>query len=329
MRRVLVPLHVPDIAPLVPRVAQIVSLEGETMGTTWSVKAATATSNQHVRQVVESVLALVISQMSQWEPNSDISRFNRAATGTWQTLPDEFWSVLICAVDLAHETDGAYDPTIGALSDLWGFGASGRRADVPGQSDINAACQGSGWRRVISDGERRSVLQPGGVQLDLSSIAKGFAVDLVSETLSKRGITNHLVEIGGELRGSGVKPDGTPWWVALEGGDGAPDDTIVALHGLSVATSGDIRRHIKNGDRRLSHTIDPRTGWPVPDNIASVTVFGRSCMKADALATALTVLGPEQGYDFAVARGIAARFITREAVGLQEQMSPAFTAMLE
>jgi thiamine biosynthesis lipoprotein len=329
MRRVLVPLHVPDIAPLVPRAAQIVSLGGETMGTSWSVKAATAMADHHILSIVENALALVIAQMSQWEPDSDISRFNRSSAGTWHMLPDEFFSVLRCALDLARDTDGAYDPTIGALSDLWGFGASGRRIDVPDRPDIDAARQQCGRRDVRLDHDRRAVLQPGSVQLDLSSIAKGFAVDLVSETLSKRGITDHLVEIGGELRGSGVKPDGSPWWVALEGGDGAADDMIVALHGLSVATSGDVRRHIKDGGRKLSHTLDPRTGWPVSDKLTFVTVFDRSGMKADALATALTVLGPEEGYDFAAVRDIAARFIIREATGLQERMTPAFAAMLD
>lgn len=327
MRRVLVPLHVPDIAPLVPRAAQIVSLDGETMGTTWSVKAATEMADRVILQIVDSALTIVIAQMSQWNPTSDISRFNRADAGTWQVLPDEFFSVLSYALDLSRETDGAYDPTIGALSELWGFGASGRRADVPDRFSIDAARSHCGWRGVRLD-ERRAVLQPGSVQLDLSSIAKGFAVDLVSETLSKRGLTDHLVEIGGELRGSGIKPDGSPWWVALEGGEGEPDGTIIALHGLSVATSGDVRRHIKDGERILSHTLDPRTGWPVSDKLSSVTVFDRLSMKADALATALTVLGPEEGYGFATARDIAARFIIREATGLQERMTPAFAAML-
>ena len=329
MRRVLVPLHVPDLAPLVPRAAQIISLDGETMGTTWSVKAATAIADQHILQMVENALALVIQQMSQWEPNSNISGFNRAAADAWHDLPDEFLFVLAYALDLARETDGAYDPTIGALSELWGFGSSGRREDVPDRSAIDTARQHCGYRNLRLDHERQAALQPGGLQLDLSSIAKGFAVDLVSETLLKRGVTNYLVEIGGELRGSGVKPDGSPWWVALEGGDGKPDGVIVALHGLSVATSGDVRRYIKDGERRLSHTLEPRTGWPVSDQLTSVTVFDRSCMKADALATALTVLGSDEGYDFAVARDIAARFIIREATGLREQMTPAFAAMLD
>ncbi len=116
------------------------------MGTSWSVKAATTIADQHIRAIAENALALVISQMSQWEPHSDISRFNRAAAGTWQTLPDEFFSVLSYALDLARETEGAYDPTIGALSELWGFGAAGRRDDVPEGTDIDAARLHGGWR---------------------------------------------------------------------------------------------------------------------------------------------------------------------------------------
>ncbi len=329
MRRVLVPLHVPNIAPLVPRAAQIVSLDGETMGTSWSLKVATAMVEPDILSIVEHVTTLVIAQMSQWEPDSDISRFNRAGAGTWHSLPDEFFLVLSYALDLSRESDGAYDPTIGTLSELWGFGAGGRRDDVPDAAAIEHARRHCGWRTLRLDHERQAVLQPGGLRLDLSSIAKGFAVDLVSEALLKRGIADYLVEIGGELRGSGVKPDGSPWWVALEGGNGEADDMVVALHGLSVATSGDVRRHIRDGDRRLSHTLDPRTGWPVSDIVTSVNVFDRSCMKADALATALTVLGPGEGYDFAAARNIAARFITRDVAGLQERMTPACAAMLD
>ena len=161
-------------------------------------------------------LSLVTSQMSQWEPNSDISRFNRAPAGTWHSMPEEFFRVLQAALDLARDSNGAYDPTLGALTDLWGFGPNGRRHDVPEPVAIEQAKSRSGWQRIALDAGRRAALQAGGVQLDLSSIAKGFAVDLVSETLSRRGLADHLVEIGGELRGSGTKPGLSPWWVAMD-----------------------------------------------------------------------------------------------------------------
>ncbi|ALD93712.1 Membrane-associated lipoprotein involved in thiamine biosynthesis [Cupriavidus gilardii CR3] len=172
------------------------------------------------------------------------------------------------------------------------------------------------------------------MSIDLCAIAKGYAVDAVSAWLSARGVSHHLVEIGGELRGEGVKPDGMPWWVELESPPAADDAaadaarTVVALHGLSVATSGDYRRYFDSGGRRYAHTLDPRTGYPVSHALASVTVLHRRCMMADALSTALTVLGPEAGMAFATQRGIAARMLLRTPSGFTERMSPAFAAML-
>ncbi len=172
-------------------------------------------------------------------------------------------------------------------------------------------------------------MQPGGVQLDLSSIAKGFAVDLVSDALARRGLANHLVEIGGELRGSGTKPDQSPWWVALDGADGTADETIVALAWAVGRDLGRCAALYQSGRPHLLAHLDPRTGWPISDTLASVTVFDRSCMHADALATALSVLGAEAGYAFAVNRDIAARFVIRGQGGLAERMTPAFAEMLE
>ena len=301
------------------------------MGTTWSAKIALdeGRAARGFGDAIEAKRALVIAQMSQWDHDSDLCRFNRAEPGSWHVLPDEFFKVLTHALDLARETHGAYDPTIGGLTELWGFGAAGRRSELPDQDSITCAHGRTGWGRVVVDPARRAVMQPGGVQLDLSSIAKGFAVDLVSDALSQRGLIDHLVEIGGELRGSGTKPDQSPWWVALDPADGTAGETIVALHGLSVATSGDAQRFIKADGRVFSHTIDPRTGWPISDTLASVTVFDRSCMRADALATALSALGAEAGYAFASARDIAARFLVRGEGGIQERITPAFADMLE
>ncbi len=300
------------------------------MGTTWSVKFATGSDvdERAVRDAIAARLALVVAQMSQWEPHSDLSRFNRAQAGSWHILPEAFFAVLDAALALARLTDGAYDPTVGALSELWGFGAAGRRDGVPGDAEIEAARRRAGWSRLSVDRHRCAVMQPGGLLLDLSSIAKGYAVDFVSDTLTRYGFFDHLVEIGGELRGRGTKPDRSPWWVALEGDESSENDAIVALYELSVATSGDAQRFIAADGRKLSHTIDPRTGRPIPDALAAVTVFDRSCMRADALATALSVLGAKEGHAFATSRGIAARFLVRGPHGLVQRMTPACAAML-
>jgi thiamine biosynthesis lipoprotein len=323
MRRVLVPLDLPPVVRAsVPRDASVHELQGETMGTTWSVKlVAPARHSLHpVRERIERTLDLVVAQMSTWIAESDISRFNRAAAGTWCELPAEFHEVLKYSLAVSEETSGAFDPAAGAMVDLWGFGPAGPRNRLPSADEIVAArCE-----RQLKLASGRRALQPGGVKLDLSGVAKGFAVDLVSEQLGRLGLNDHLVEIGGELRGSGTKPDGSPWWVVLEG----PAETVVALHGLSVATSGDSERYFEIGGRRFSHTIDPRSGYPVPQSMQSVTVLHRRCICADALATALMVLGLDAGLEYAERRGLAARFIVRNPSRPREHATSAFTAML-
>jgi thiamine biosynthesis lipoprotein len=238
--------------------------------------------------------------------------------------------VLRCAISVADLSGGAYDPTAGALVDVWGFGPHGHPC-CPDAAAIAAARQNCDWRRIRLDGAR--VFQPGGLRLDFSSIAKGFAVDKVSAHLDSLGVADHLVEIGGELIGRGTKPDGGPWWVAVDqscSGEGSAQagETIVALHGLAIATSGDGQRYFERDGRRLSHTIDPRTGYPVLGRLASVTVLHRRCMQADALATALLVLGPEEGFSLAVRQNLAARFVLRGGGKLETRMTPAMSAML-
>jgi thiamine biosynthesis lipoprotein len=329
MRHVLIPRDAPDIMRIAPA-TQVRSLAGDTMGTSWSVRftAPAALRTGTVRTTILSAFDLVIAQMSPWVADSDISTFNRAAAGTVCRLSAEFATVLRCALDTAEQSGGAYDPTLGALVDLWGFGPPGRRDDAPADQEIAAVRALSGWQHLRLDDATRTVHQPGGVALDLSSIAKGFAVDLVVQRLQATGITNCLVEIGGELRGEGVKPDGSPWWVRLDAPSALPD-ALVALYGLSAATSGDVHRWFEAGGRRWSHTLDPRTGYPVPDTLASVTVLHRRCMKADALATMLLVLGPDEGYAVACAQNVAARFVLRRASGFEEIFTPALSAMAD
>jgi len=328
-RRVLIPAALPPFrAPAAA--ARRVAMAGPTMGTDWRVTAMAAADPAGLAAEIGAALDGIVAQMSHWLPDSDLCRFNRAAAGTWQALPEPFFAVLAAAQALARETGGACDPAIGRLVDLWGFGAGPRRDAPPDPQAIAAARACGGWQRLELDAAARRARQPGGLWLDLSAIAKGFAVDQVATLLERRGIDSYLVEIGGELRGRGVKPDGTPWWVALADPPGAAlPETVIALHGLAVATTGDAERAFMHRGRRLSHSLDPRSGWPVPDGVAAVTVIHARCMQADALATALTVLGAEEGLAFAAARGIAARFVLRHAGSFAERASPAFAAMLE
>jgi thiamine biosynthesis lipoprotein len=336
MRHVLIPLEIKPPRPTWPPASEIVTLAGRTMGTTWSVKLAVQSrwSDSRVEAGIVAELDRVIDQMSTWEEESSISRFNASGAGTWHDLEPEFFTVTEAALKYAALSDGAYDPTVGAAVDLWGFGSKPKPEAIPSSEEIAAALAYSGWTRLELDTDSRRLLQPGGVRLDLSSIAKGFGVDQVAHYLRRAGFANFLVEVGGELSGEGVKPDGTPWFVTLEhppladGDLGKDSETLIALHGLSIATSGDYRRSSVWDGLVYSHTIDPRTAMPVDHALASVTVVAESCMVADALATALMVLGPGRAEEFAERRGIAARLIVREGPGFSTHMTTAMSAML-
>ncbi|WP_428149881.1 FAD:protein FMN transferase [Brevundimonas sp.] len=303
------------------------------MGTTWSVGAVVppGVDEAAVSAAIEVELAGVIAVFSPWDRSSEISRFNAAPAGVW-ALSQAFWTVLDASMNLADDTDGAVDPTLGALVDLWGFGPPGPRigSPVPSDEEIAEALTVSGWQKLRLNRDARGAMQPGGMKLDFSGIAKGHAVDRVSAALTRLGATSHLVEIGGEMRGAGVKPDGQPWWIGLEEPPGAPSSrTVAALVDIAVATSGDWRRAFEHDGRVYPHTIDGKTGRPIDNGVTSVTVFHASAMIADAWATVLTVIGPEEGPGLAEAYGLAAQMVVRTADGVVEHLTPAFVAMMD
>lgn len=290
------------------------------MGTTWSAHIVDAPSA--CEDAITDVLARIIAQMSNWETASDISRFNQSPIGQWAPLPAETMTVLRAGLDVAKLSGGAFDPAVGRLVDHWGFGPSGTYAPSARPSHP------SPWMALEVD--QQQARRTADVTLDFSGIAKGFAVDALAQRLRDLGARHFLVEIGGELRGDGVRPDGQPWWVDVESPPGLGLPTLrIALCGLSVATSGDYRRFRVDDDRRLSHSIDPATGMPIANDVASVSVLHESAMMADAWATAITVLGHEGGMALATRHGIAARLIRREDDGGQEYMTPALAAMLD
>lgn len=331
-RHVLIPPLINPVAPPKGTGPQdIAFLQGETMGTGWSARFV-CPPGLHVPALlprIDAVFARIIDQMSTWAPGSLISRFNGAPPGMRFDLPDDFFTVLDVALTLAEETGGAFDPAMGALTSLWGFGPGEARKVPPSEDESQKARAQCGWQRLSFDRQAQTLTQPGGVQLDLSGIAKGYAVDQLGAVLEAARIHHYLAEIGGELKGRGVKPDGTPWWAALErppGFEGA-GEYIAALHGLCVATSGDYIRYFESGGVRYAHALDPRSGAPASNGIVSVTVFHESCMRADALATALGVMGLEEGMAFARAKNVPVLFLLRGQAAAH--ISPAFAAMLE
>ncbi len=329
MSRVLIPAIVTP--PARPVGGSVRAFGGATMGTTWSVKAVlpATTDLPALEAMVQRALDAVVAEMSPWEPLSDLSRYNRAAAGSWTALPAQTATVLRRAIEIAAASDGAFDPTLGALTDLWGFGPRAFAGAPPASSDITALRETGGWSRLTLDGD--ALFQPGGLKLDLNGIAKGFGVDQAAAALDRAGVKSYLVEVGGELRGTGAKPDGQPWWVELERPPTANDaeHTVVALHDLAVATSGDYRRFFDHDGRRYAHTLDPATGAPVRHATVSVTVLAKDCMSADAWATALTVMAPDAALAFAAAHDLAALIVSRSGTALEERLSPALQTMLD
>jgi FAD:protein FMN transferase len=313
--RVLVPHRIDGAMPA----GEVATLQGRSMGCGWCVAFVPGAGADipALSLGIEAALLRVVEQMSTWEQDSAISRFNRAAPGSGLPLPQEFALVLGCALHVARASAGAFDPTAGALTRLWGFGPTGRYQQPgfapPGREEIHSALQYTGWQRLKVDTNAMRLQQPGGMELDLSAVAKGFAVDEVSRFMRSAGVQHHLVDIGGELRGVGMKPDGQPWWVDVQ----LPPQCTgvmpsrIALHGLAVATSGDYLQGFGIGTRHYSHCIDPRSGQPVNNGVCSVTVLHTSCMEADAWSTALMVLGPEAGMAVAEAGQFAVQWLVR------------------
>ncbi|MFC4274046.1 FAD:protein FMN transferase [Achromobacter aloeverae] len=317
------------MAPATVRYARVgglpCALAGATMGTTWSARLVlpVGVAESVARRAIQSALDDVVAQMSHWEEGTAITRYNRAEVG-WQALPARMLDVLDCGLAVARLTGGAYDPTIGALVSAWGFGPRQRAYEPPGAAAIDAARARCGWARVRRDGSH--AWQDGGVLLDFSSIAKGYGVDCGARALLALGVGDFLLEVGGELRAQGLRPDGLPWRVAIEWPDGGGHADHVVLDRQAIATSGDYRRYFQHDGKRHSHTLDPRSGRPIDNGTASVTVLHDSCMHADAWATALTVLGAEAGLRMANAQGLAALFVVRGEHGLEPRASRAFIA---
>lgn len=306
------------------------SFAGQTMGTTYAVKVNAVLSAEEraaVQVRIDQELALVNASMSTWQQDSELSRFNRQAAGE----PMEASSGLIQVVTLARgvwrESGGAFDPTIGPLVDLWGFGPTAPTGSVPEAAAIEVALAQVDFPAVqVNEGSMRRGRED--LRLDLSAIAKGYGVDRVSLALNDMGYGAHMVEVGGEVRAGVAKAGGHPWRIAVERPDGQGGvQEVVALEKLSMATSGDYRNFFESDGERKSHTLDPRSGQPISHGMASVTVLHPECALADAYATALNVMGPEQGMALAERLELPVLMLVRDGESLRELRSSHFPAL--
>jgi len=311
-------------------VRDLLSLGGQTMGTTYSVKLVnvpTDLDQDTLAQELDGILETVNRRMSTYRPDSELSRYNAAAAEDWLAVSSDTRSVIDEALRVARLTGGAFDPTVGPVVDLWGFGAAGKGQHVPSPEDIAAARETIGFAKVETrDAPAQLTKLQDGVRLDLSGVAKGFAVDKLAAHLDAQGMTDYLVEVGGELRTGGHGPEGRPWRVGIEKPTMAPGDLqrIVDLERDALATSGNYRIFFEQDGRRYTHIVNPRNCRPVEHDLASATVVAATTMEADALSTSLLVLGPEAGMELAVEQDIAAFFVVGRDGSFSEMAAPAF-----
>ena len=307
---------------------------GATMGTTYAVTvAATVTEPEasRIHETIHTTLTEIDAAMSTYDERSELSRFNRSQETSWVDVSPDLFRVLRHALDISDVTDGAFDVTVGPLVNAWGFGPTDRTDAVPTAEDVEGLLANVGHTQVHIDPESaRLKKEQADIEIDLSALAKGYGVDRVAEALDTAGYDSYLIEVGGEVRARGYRLDGRRWRVGIEQPtDGAMRlQRVIELRDAALATSGDYRNYFEADGRRYSHTIDPRTGYPVAHRLASASVVASECVIADALATALAVLGPDEGYRLADAKGWAALLVVREEDGrFTERATPAFLAM--
>ncbi|MEX3242605.1 FAD:protein FMN transferase [Serratia quinivorans] len=311
-----------------------VNLDGKTMGTSYSVRYVTGDDTPSAAKIqaeIDKRLELVNDQMSTYRPGSELSRFN-ASRAVDKPFPVSAATteVVLEALRINRVTDGALDVTVGPLVNLWGFGPEGRPDKVPSAAELERRRAWTGIDKLSVQGNALVKSIPE-LYVDLSSIAKGYGVDVIAQYLQSQQVKNYMVDIGGEVRTRGHNGEKKPWRIAIErpaAGMEQKAQLVIQPGEMSIATSGDYRNYFEQDGVRYSHTIDPVTGKPIHHHLVSVTVLSPTCMAADGLSTGLNVLGPERGMALANLMGIPVFMIVKTAKGFEERYSEAFKPYL-
>lgn len=302
----------------------LIHLQGQTMGTQYSIKLRHFHGEKMaliMQEKVDSILDGINRSMSTYDPASELSRFNQQQTTDWIPVSAELLTVLDAALEIGQKSEGAFDTTIGPLVSLWGFGPEFRSDQIPSDEEINRLRKQTGQDKLLLDPTNRTIrkLHPD-LTIDLSAIAKGYAVDRLAQFFISSEIEHFMIEIGGEIRAQGNNAQGSAWRIGIE----KPQPYAQALYkilkvnNIALATSGDYRNFFEFGGKHFSHLIDPATGWPIENHLVSVTVLAEQCMQADAWATALVVLGHERGLKLAEKMGLPVLFLVNQGGNIQE-----------
>lgn len=310
--------------------AQVERLSGRTMGTSYSIvwpSQSTSAKPAKIQPLIQQRLLELNRQMSTYDTASEISQFNQAASPYQQAISPAFAEVMALAIELHKLSDGFFDVSVGPLVNLWGFGPN-TGSKAPNKQQLDAALHRVGLSEVTLNS--RELKKHAQRYIDLSAIAKGYAVDELALILDQYDIKAYLVEVGGEIRTKGQKAQGKPWKVAIESPDISQRRVhkILAMDDNAMATSGDYRNYFEVDGQHFSHSINPFNGKPVQHKLASVTVIHQNCARADALATAMLVMGEVKAKVFAREHGIKAYLIERQGTEFKEYLSPAFSSWL-
>ena len=305
---------------------QIIS--GETFGTYYTIKIKSAADHTHLQKMVKEEFEKVNSQMSVFNINSEISNINRELAGQWIALSPEMSILMKNAYQIYRLSNGAFDPTIGKLIDLWGFGTAGSTDKTPNEDDIALVLKTTGFDKISFDPQFEKIRKNNAeTSINLSALAKGYGVDRIAALLKKQGLKNFVIEVGGEVYAHGKKSDNFDGWnigIVNPQNDNEISAYTVKLKNFAAATSGDYRNFFYIDGKKYSHTINPKTGYPAENNLASVTVFDKSCMKADALATAIMSMGEKKSYNFIKQNNLpVVLFIRDDSGNLQSWVSDA------
>jgi len=305
-------------------------VNGLTMGTSYQVTLQVESQRlKSIKQQIDQRLAQINGRMSTYLPNSEISIFNLTHNLDCQKVSKDTYQVIKSALWVSKATDGAFDITLDPVIEEWGFDRKFTHEQIPSQQTLDRLLSEVGFQK-LSLGDHCIKKERAQLSINLSAIAKGFAVDQIAALLKQQGIENYLVEIGGETASNGINPFGKSWRLAIE----SPIEKLRAIQkiflplGFGVATSGDYRNYFEKNDIRYSHTIDPNTGRPIMHNLVSVTVLHHSTMLADAYATALLVMGKEKALDFAKEHNLAVYLLVKKDQHFMEYYSASFNKHL-
>jgi thiamine biosynthesis lipoprotein len=316
------------------RPPELIELSGPAQGTTYSIKIVDpprGVDRPSLQSAVDDVLANIDRQMSGYRADSELSRFNRSSSTDWFEVSPDVVKVVTAAVQVSDLSQGALDITIAPLVNLWGMGAAGELRDVPDAQRISQALENVGYRKLAFRSDpaalRKELPQ---LTVDLNAVAPGYTVDLIAGRFAALGVTNFMIDVGGEVRARGRNARNERWRIAVERPvDDEPEPyAILKLDDVAVTTSGEYRHYVMRNGRRYSHTIDPRTGRPVEHQLASVVVIMPTAVEADAWTTALNVLGEEAGYELAQRQQVPAMFIVANGAGFEHRMTAGFERFL-